>query len=141
MIKICEHCKKEYTTKDKNRKYCSRSCSATHTQQGKPSKNPLTNLNNRVCPICGGVKNRKSKMCLSCKRETYDESFDNTTLKQFRDKSKISSSRFQWIRKKARNIIETSNQEKVCAYCKNHEWDDILEVHHIKDIAEFQMIL
>lgn len=26
---------------------------------------------------------------------------------------------------------------EVCAYCHNHEFDDILEVHHIKGILEF----
>ena len=32
-----------------------------------------------------------------------------------------------------------SKQEKVCAYCHNHEFDDILEVHHIKGILTFDM--
>jgi predicted HNH restriction endonuclease len=41
------------------------------------------------------------------------------------------------IRKKAREILEESKVEKVCAYCKNHDFDDILEVHHIKSIMSF----
>ena len=33
--------------------------------------------------------------------------------------------------------MEESDREKVCEYCHNHEFDEILEVHHIKGILEF----
>ena len=32
---------------------------------------------------------------------------------------------------------ECKDVEKVCAYCHNHEFDGILEVHHIKGITKF----
>ena len=34
--------------------------------------------------------------------------------------------------------METESvQEKVCKYCHNHEFDDILEVHHLRGITTF----
>ena len=42
------------------------------------------------------------------------------------------------IRKDARKYMENeSKQEKVCKYCHNHEFDEILEVHHLKSIVSF----
>lgn len=37
----------------------------------------------------------------------------------------------------ARRVLESSEREKVCQYCHNHEFDAILEVHHLKGILEF----
>lgn len=43
----------------------------------------------------------------------------------------------QEIRTNARRVLESSEREKVCQYCHNHEFDAILEVHHLKGILEF----
>lgn len=34
-------------------------------------------------------------------------------------------------------VVEDSNREKVYQYCHNHEFDEILEVHHLKGILQF----
>ena len=47
------------------------------------------------------------------------------------------SSKCQEIRTNARRVLESSEREKVCQYCHNHEFDAILEVHHLKGILEF----
>ena len=47
------------------------------------------------------------------------------------------SSKCQEIRTNARKVLESSEREKVCQYCHNHEFDAILEVHHLKGILEF----
>lgn len=31
-------------------------------------------------------------------------------------------------------VLEETIEEKVCVYCHNHEFDDILEVYHLKGI-------
>lgn len=59
------------------------------------------------------------------------------TLGDFVDGEKYLVSKCNSIRKDARRTIEESGREKVCAYCHNHEFDDILEVHHLKGILEF----
>lgn len=50
---------------------------------------------------------------------------------------KYLSSKCQEIRTNARKVLEHSNREKVCQYCHNHEFDEILEVHHLKGILKF----
>lgn len=50
---------------------------------------------------------------------------------------KYLSSKCQEIRTNARRVLESSEREKVCQYCHNHEFDAILEVHHLKGILEF----
>ena len=94
-------------------------------------KNP-----NKICPICGKPKTSHSEICSECynkKRGTIEEK----TLGYYISGQKYLSTKCNEIRKHARKILENSNKEKVCAYCKNHEFDEILEVHHIKGILEF----
>lgn len=43
----------------------------------------------------------------------------------------------QEIRKDAQQRLNNSDIEKVCSICHNHEFDDILEVHHKKGILDF----
>ena len=76
------------------------------------------------------------------KRPLYDamnkygiENFIVECLEEADDNSL--SSKCQEIRTNARRVLESSEREKVCQYCHNHEFDAILEVHHLKGILEF----
>lgn len=101
----------------------------------------------RICPICGGEKSIKAKTCIKCMdRTTGGNSTENRmrkstigekTLGYYISGQKYLTSKCTEIRKNARKILINSSREKVCAYCKNHEFDEILEVHHIKGILEF----
>lgn len=94
-------------------------------------KNP-----NKICPICGKPKTSHSEICLECyrkKRGTIGEK----TLGYFISGQKYLTTKCSEIRRDARKVLENSNREKVCEYCHNHEFDDILEVHHLKGILEF----
>lgn len=51
-IKVCLNCKRKIEAKDKRQKYCSRSCSATHSQLGKPSKNRKYASKDAPPPMC-----------------------------------------------------------------------------------------
>ena len=54
------------------------------------------------------------------------------------NKKKYLTTKLNEVRKDARRFMENdSQQEKVCKYCKNHEFDMILEVHHIIPITSF----
>lgn len=74
-------------------------------------------------------------MCQKCKNEL--NSVSNKTLGYYISGQKYLSSKCQEIRTNARKVLEGSNREKICQYCHNHEFDEILEVHHIKGILEF----
>lgn len=63
----------------------------------------------------------------------------NKTLGYYTKDKKYLSGKCQHVRKDARRVLEGSNVEKVCFYCKNHEFDEILEVHHIKGVLEFDL--
>ena len=77
------------------------------------------------------------KIVLKKKRESCRD-FELGYYIGYENKEKYVTHKCSQIRRDARRYMEnTSNQEKVCAYCHNHEFDDILEVHHIKGILEF----
>ena len=77
-------------------------------------------------------------VCDECRKKEQRNEFLERTLRSFIDEDMTySTHKCGTIRKKSRKILEESNVEKVCAYCKNHDFDDILEVHHIKGIMSF----
>ena len=89
------------------------------------------------CPICGGLKFHKSELCSDCRNKERKEWLRKQTLGYFIDGQKYLTSKCGEIRKDARRVLEESSREKVCAYCHNHEFDSILEAHHLKGILEF----
>lgn len=91
-----------------------------------------------TCANCGKVLSRTTTKTGLCK-ECYDESCStgNKTLHYYIGEHNYLTSKCQQIRADARKVLEKSNIPKVCAYCKNHEFDEILEVHHLKGILEF----
>ena len=93
-----------------------------------------------VCPICGGKKNHVSVLCKKCsdkEKRTIRKKFLGDYIGH-NVKEQYVTHKCSQIRKDARRFMEEeSKQEKVCFYCKNHEFDDILEVHHVKGILEF----
>jgi hypothetical protein len=52
MQKICEHCTAEFSTSNSRALYCCRSCSASHTQVGRPSKNRKHAASTEPPPAC-----------------------------------------------------------------------------------------
>lgn len=92
------------------------------------------------CPVCGRPKCKTAELCRDCadkiKQTTPD--LELGYYIGYEQKEKYLTSKCVQIRKDARRFMDTqSNQEKVCAYCHNHEFDDILEVHHIQPITSF----
>ena len=91
------------------------------------------------CPICGNLKYYTSKLCSNCQNKQRQQNIKNKTLGYFVEDKKYLSSKCTEIRKDAKRTLIKSNIEKVCAYCKNHEYDEILEVHHLKGILEHDL--
>lgn len=91
------------------------------------------------CPICGNFKYYTSKLCANCQNKQRQQNIKHKTLGYFVENKNYLSSKCTEIRKDAKRTLIESNIEKVCAYCKNHEYDEILEVHHLKGILEYDL--
>ena len=89
------------------------------------------------CPICGNDKYISSELCRNCRNKARRNNIKHRTLGSYIDGHKYLSTKCSDIRRDARKTIEESDKEKVCAYCHNHDFDQILEVHHLKGILEF----
>ena len=92
-----------------------------------------------ACPICGELKYHTSQLCSNCRNKQKQQNIKNKTLGYFVENKSYLSSKCTEIRKDAKRTLMDSNVEKVCAYCKNHEFDEILEVHHLKGILEHDL--
>lgn len=143
----CENCGKElriskgsYDKNETKRFFCNSSCAATSNNKLRSKKSNIdwkTKHNGyNICPICGKEKFYKSKLCSSCNSKEK-RTIKNRTLGSFIDGHKYLTTKCGDIRKDARRTIEESKRERVCEYCHNHEFDEILEVHHLKGILEF----
>jgi ribosomal protein L40E len=133
----CKHCGKVIDVLDnqriadvKRKQFCSHSCAASFNNKSR-EKNPGA----KVCPICGSTKDPKAKMCRTCYHKQI--STKNKTLEYFIGDHKYLTSKCQEIRADARQTLEESDRVKECQYCHNPEFNDILEVHHIKGILTF----
>lgn len=125
----CQECGKTYTiaksTFDKKIKrkenfFCCRSCSAKYNNKLYPKRKKI-------------IKNIKDKKVIqSCRNFELGHYIGYDTKKSYL------THKCAQVRRDARRFMETiSKQEKVCKFCGNHEFDDILEVHHLKGILEF----
>lgn len=143
----CENCGKEFTIKkyryDSNETkhfFCDNSCAAKYNNKIRDRKVECESENYKKgynkCPICGKLKYYKSELCQDC-RNKEKRKIKERTLGSFINGYHYLTTKCGDIRKDARRTIEESKKEKVCAYCHNHEFDDILEVHHLKGILEF----
>ena len=150
VIVKCENCGKEkkilkgdYNKSETKKFFCNHSCSAEYNNKNRVLEtdiiweyNGKTKKGYNKCPICVELKFYTSKLCKKCSdKEKY--LVKERTLGSYVDGKQYLTSKCGEIRKDARKTIENSKVEKVCAYCKNHEFDEILEVHHIKGILEF----
>lgn len=133
----CKQCGKVIEVADNQRlsdvrrkQFCSHSCAASFNNSKR-----VKHVEDKVCPRCGKPKHQDSEMCRSCWEEL--NGVGNKTLGYYITGHKYLSSKCQEIRTHARKVLENSNREKVCQYCHNHEFDEILEVHHLKSILDF----
>lgn len=130
--KIIEVLDNQRVSDVRRKKFCNHSCAASFNNKG-VSRN--VKISNTICPSCGGVKSKGAKLCKKCRADK--ENVGDNTLGYYINGHKYLTSRCQAIRRHARRVLEESNREKVCEYCRNHEFDEILEVHHLKGILQF----
>lgn len=142
---VCSECGKkknirvsEYNKSDSKVFFCDSSCAAKYNNRKYPKRHTL---HKEECPICGGFKNLRSYLCRACSIKAKQNVQDKELgfyIGYGEERLKYITSKCQSIRKDAKRVLtEDKEREKVCAYCKNHEFDDILEVHHLKPISSF----
>ena len=153
---VCKECGKEYTIekciydrkiREGSEFFCCQSCAAKHNNKKRANRESNgdviyvngKNKKNR-CPKCGKYKYYLSTLCKECdtKERRKIGNFELGYYIGYEEKKTYLSHKCAEIRKDARRFMDNeSKQEKVCAYCHNHEFDEILEVHHLKGILEF----
>lgn len=149
---ICENCGKEKRiskgdfNKSKSKKFfCDRSCAASYSNKTRTINNGIiwkydnngkSKKGYNKCPICGELKYYRSKLCKKCS-DKERSLIKERTLGSYIEGHKYLTTKCGDIRRDARRTLEESQIDKVCAYCQNHDFDEILEVHHIKGILEF----
>lgn len=140
--------KSEYNKNTTKHFFCNRSCAAKYTNTKRDrhtdiiwekDKNGLSKKGYNICPNCSKLKYYTSNLCSECRNKQKQQNIKNKTLGYFIENKNYLSHRCTEIRKDAKRTLLESNIEKVCAYCKNHDFDEILEVHHIKGILEHSM--
>lgn len=129
--------KGDYNKNETKNFFCSHSCSASYNNSNRIRKKIEKAHENSKCPICGKAKYYTSELCQEC-RNKEKRKIKERTLGSFIEGHKYLTTKCSLIRKDARRTIVESGKERVCEYCHNHEYDDILEVHHIKSILEFE---
>lgn len=89
------------------------------------------------CPICHRRKWPTSLLCRDCSNKNK-RTIGDKTLGDYINGNTIYKTRFcQDIRKDARRVLQEAGIEPTCKYCNSHEFDDIVEVHHIKNILSY----
>lgn len=144
----CEKCGKTYQIekciyerklKEESRFFCSSSCAAKYNNRAYPKRAKTST--EEICPVCGKHKSSCAAMCKNCRdkeRTNFVQSKELGYYIGYGEKLNYATRRCTEIRKDARRVMENCEDvEKVCAYCHNHEFDRILDVHHIKGIMKF----
>jgi hypothetical protein len=113
----------------KNRRFCSKSCTAkmTNTYVVKRKKKVW------LCEVCGKIISKQSSMCKGCycKSKIFKES-GNKTIGMFH--TTHARHRHQHIRNHAHNVMKFYGIPKQCVQCG---YSLHVELCHIKDICKF----
>ena len=130
----------EYNKSESKRFFCDSSCAAKYNNKKYPKRHK-NELHKDECPQCGRFKSLRSHLCQFCSQKAQSR-IQNSELGEYigygEQRLQYITTKCQSIRKHAKKVLNNDKErEKVCAYCKNHEFDDILEVHHLKPISSF----
>ncbi len=109
-----------------NPKFCSRSCSATHSNFVAPKRTRQP----RYCKYCGTPVENRSRVCDACNPNNVDWSTRTIGEIQASAKYQISAA----LRTVARQVYRQSTLPRVCRNCG---YDKHVEICHIRAIGTF----
>lgn len=125
----CLYCKKSTS----NPKYCSKSCSAIHTNTIYPKKRTK-----KVCMDCQSpVSTYRNSRCDFHLEEYKRDKFKNLTVGEYRNKQSILGKHPSWIHSHVRNFARSwlkHLQNESCRYCS---YSKHVELAHVKGISSF----
>lgn len=113
--------------------YCSRSCAAVVNNQLHPKRKKSKKNSNTTCR-CGGFKHAQSLRCHKCKKKDSYDLMMSRPVSYYICNHPEAKAKFNSIRKWARDAMDRYGPEKSCQVCG---FDIVVEVCHIKGIAEF----
>lgn len=127
----CTNCNIEFSSRDKDRKFCSQTCSAIYNNFQRAEQNP------KFCQECS-IFITKGKFCDNClilvrKRNGLD--FDTLTLADVKNKYGTAQYHSK-IRGWARTTYFRHNHFKQCEYCR---YDKHIDVCHILEVQSFPL--
>lgn len=116
-----------------NPKYCSKSCSAKHTNVLYPKKKTK-----KKCVDCGEpVKSYRHNRCSIHHEEYKSNKYQNKTIGEYRNKMSVKGKHPSWVHSHIRNFCRNWNKdltEQPCAFCNYHLH---VELCHIKPLSDF----
>jgi len=122
VVKPCAVCGRPTT----NPKFCSRSCSATHSNLVAPKRKKEP----RYCKYCGVQVEKRSRVCDACNPNNVD--WTSRTIGEIQANAKYQVSAA--LRTVARQVYRQSNRPRVCHNCG---YDKHVEICHIRAIGAF----
>jgi len=128
--KYCLQCNKHFIATDNRQKFCSQSCSGTHTNLTRTTG--VRPLEGR-CFICDTPIRSNRKYCPECRphKIAIINKQDITISEVLTSKNKNAR-----IRELARVLIKKMQLPMVCSCCG---YSNYVEIHHIKPIPEFDI--
>lgn len=135
----CANCKKEFDKKPSqikktNNNFCNSSCAAIYNNAKYPKRKKVEKYKCKDCnkPITHSENNR----CFRCKRLHTLNIYSEKTLKEALYKNGDASLKFNFIRRRARSVLELEGRPKICENC---EWNKHVHVAHIKALNLFDL--
>lgn len=134
----CVECLKNFETKDKRQKFCSRNCSATFYNRSRwkgYKRKPKKKRVSKTPCSCGGVKYDTSELCQKCRTHKQCLDWLDKELKSIIDYKRSGPHRYNRIRAHARKMMKLFGGEYKCIYC---DFNLCLHVDHIRQIKDFE---
>lgn len=147
---LCKNCElpilvndNEQVAQVKLKKFCTRSCSALHSNRNKP-KNATTASPTKACDACGSLIRlrahkggyRVRKHCDLCKIQVREERSPilNLTKKELRKRYSGTTNYHSVLRAHSRKTYANSKKPRTCAKCG---YSTFVQVCHLRDVSDF----
>ncbi len=124
-MQTCLYCQKEFISKDRRTKYCSRACSNFSSPRKKRSKS---------CKTCNSlILSTRTYCSKKCQYPNVKYYKDDVSISELAVNSVYKSARWNVIRSLARRLLISLGRVK-CEHCG---WDKFFEACHIKPVSSF----